>query len=156
MTLLLIATIVLLIGIAFLLFIIRKRDSFGILAGKRIYQDTEEKPGKLLFAKTLPLCGKPDYIIEKDGMIFPVEVKTGKTPFSTPYLNHEMQLMAYCLLIEENYNTRPMGGYIRYPSKEFKILYNKEAEESLRNIVFEMLEKKKSGEELFCKHTEHN
>lgn len=133
----------------------RKRNSFGVLLKKRIYQDTKESPGTLLYAKTLPLCGKPDYLIEENSMIFPVEVKTGKTP-SVPYLNHQMQLMAYCLLVEENFHVRPIGGYLRYPNKEFKIGYTKEAEESVRSIVYEMMEKKQNGKELFCKHQEHN
>ncbi|MBP9719630.1 MAG: Dna2/Cas4 domain-containing protein [Candidatus Levybacteria bacterium] len=154
MILLFLAISTLCIGIIFVFYLLRKKKSFGVLLGKRIYQDTEENPGKLLFAKTIPLCGKPDYLLQQNQMIFPVEVKTGRTPTS-PYLNHEMQLMAYCLLVEENYHTRPMGGYIRYPDKEFKILYTKEAEDSLRNIIAEMIEKKQNGEELFCKHPEH-
>jgi CRISPR-associated exonuclease Cas4 len=155
MSIILFAFLIILAGIALLFFMLRKKDSFGVLVGKRIYQDTQEKPGTLLYAKTIPLCGKPDYLMQEKNMIFPVEVKTGKTP-SAPYLNHQMQLMAYCLLVEENFQVRPIGGYLRYPNKEFKIGFTKEAEASVRNLVSEMIMKKQSGEELFCKHTEHN
>lgn len=153
--LLLIAGTFVVIGILFL-FILRSRSkNYGMLAKERVYQDSSTNPGVTLQSTTLPLVGKPDFLIKDKDSVIPVEVKTGRAP-QTPYLNHTMQLMAYCLLVEETYNTRPPGGYIRYPDKEFKVAYTPEAEQSVRTLVQEMLLKKESGEELFCKHVEHN
>lgn len=143
------------LGVIFFIMLLKRQRSFGVLNKKRIYQDTEQKPGEVLYAKTIPLSGKPDYLIQDKGLIIPVEVKTGTTPL-TPYPNHTEQLMAYCLLVQENFGIRPMGGVLRYPKKEFKLLYTNEAEKSVRNIVMEILKKKESGEEIFCKHPEHN
>lgn len=143
------------LGIIIVRFSLKQNKSFGILSGKRIYQDTEKNPGEKLYANSLPLVGKPDFIIIEDGNIVPVEVKTGKTP-QTPYLNHRMQLIAYCLLVEENFHKRPLGGYIRYPHNEFKLAYTKEAEESVRNLVHEMVRNKKTNSELHCSHLQHN
>jgi CRISPR-associated exonuclease Cas4 len=124
-----------LISSCFVLFFLwYKSRSFGILKNETIYSDTEENPGEILVAKTVPLRGKPDYLIKDGKYIIPVEYKSGKTP-SSPYLNHTMQLMAYCLLVEETYGIRPPGGYIRYPQNEFKIAYTSEAETSLRQVI---------------------
>lgn len=130
------------------------QHAFGMLAGKRIYRDTKQHPGETLYAKTLPLCGRPDHLLKTGKMILPVEVKTGETPPS-PWLNHTMQVMAYCLLVQEHYGVRPTGGVLRYPNKEFKLAYTKEAEASVRSVVKELLLARKLGTEFSCTHPAH-
>jgi CRISPR-associated exonuclease Cas4 len=154
-TLALIAFTLICLSLVFLLFITKEGRKFGILKGNKIYSDTENKPGEVLYSKSLKLFGKPDYLISEKGVIYPVEVKTGRTP-NSPYLNHTMQLMAYCLLVEENFGIKPPGGFLKYPNKEFKIAYTKEAKESVKLAVNEILKFKQSGEELICNHREHN
>jgi CRISPR-associated exonuclease Cas4 len=127
----------------------------GILRSKVIYSDTEGTPGETLYSKTLNLVGKPDFLIKRGSMVIPVEVKTGSTP-SKPYPNHEMQLLAYCLLVEENYGAAPTLGYLKYPGKEFPITYNKEAKNKVIQLVNEITENARSNEEFFCTHKEHN
>jgi len=133
----------------------QQKKRFGVLTNKRIYSDTAERPGKTLYAKSVNLIGKPDYLIEQKGMVIPVEVKTGKTP-PEPYLNHTMQLMAYCLLVEENYRKRPPGGYVRYPNQEFHLQYTDEARASLLELIGELNELKRTNVEQRCGHPEHN
>jgi CRISPR-associated exonuclease Cas4 len=87
-------------------------------------------------------------------MVYPVEVKTSKTP-QNPYLSHTTQLMAYCLLVEENYGVRPTGGILKYPEREFKIAYTDEAKQSLIDLVGEMILLKHSGKELHFNHPQH-
>lgn len=152
---LIIAVLALISGIGLLIYWFFLNKGLGVLKTKPIYTDSENNPGEVLFAKSLALCGKPDYLIKQDGMIIPVEVKSGGTP-SEPYQNHEMQLMAYCLLVEENYGVRPIGGVIKYPEKEFKVAYTQEAESSIKDLVGEMLLLKYSGKEPKCSHPEHN
>jgi CRISPR-associated exonuclease Cas4 len=146
--------LIFLIGLIFLWFINKKEKSYGSLMGDRVYSDSDKNPGKVLYSQVLPLIGKPDYIIKEGNTYIPVEVKTGKTP-SEPYESHTMQLMAYCFLIEENYNITPPGGYIKYPDKEFKIAYTQEAKKSLKYLVKEVMIVKESREELHCKHKNH-
>lgn len=143
------------VGVLLLLYFQKQKQSFGVLGGNRIYQDTQEKPGVLLRAKTIPLAGKPDYLIREKGSIFPVEVKTGKTP-NYPYLNHTMQLMAYCFLVEECYGVKVLGGYVRYPSEEFKLAYTEEARQSVIEVVNEIMDAKANNREFTCDHVEHN
>jgi len=146
---------ILLLGFILLIVIAKQRKRLGVLMKKRIYQDTQSKPGETMYSKTLNLVGKPDYLIQDKKIIIPVEVKTGKTPRS-PYPNHTMQLMAYCLLVEENFGIRPPGGILKYPEKEFKIAFTKEAENSVRELAKEILQLKNEGKEINCSHAEHN
>ena len=91
--------------------------------GKIIYSDLN-KPEKPLFSKKYRLIGKPDYIIKKNGYFIPVEVKSGK--HNTVKKSHIYQLIAYCQLIEENYNIFTPYGIIIYPetSKQYEIQFN--------------------------------
>ena len=91
----------------------RQRRGAGVPRGRIIYTDTRgwgklEKP---LFYAPLELTGKPDYLIEKDGWIIPVEVKSGRAP-QAPYDSHIYQLAAYCLLVEKTYGRGPPDGII--------------------------------------------
>ena len=149
------STVTLIAGLALLAFWFWQNSKLGVLKNKYIYADTEENPGEILFSKTLALSGKPDYLIKQNDFVIPVEIKSGKTP-NEPYQNHEMQLMAYCLLVEENYGIRPPGGVIKYPHQEFKVAYTDEARNSIRELVGEMLLLKHSNKELKCNHPEHN
>ena len=147
--------IVLGLGLVLLWLIARQRKKLGVLAEKKpVYQDTEEMPGELLYAKSLQLVGKPDYLIKDGDFYIPVELKTGSSP-KEQYLNHNMQLMAYCLLVEEHFGVRPPGGYIKYKDKELKLAYTKDAEAAVRMVVAEILKQKKEDKELHCSHEEH-
>lgn len=141
--------------VGLIVYLSSQKKELGILNNKWIYADTDLKPGRILYADSIPLSGKPDYLIEKNQMIIPVEVKTGRTP-STPYLNHTSQLMAYCYLVEENFGIRPIGGYLKYPEKEFKILFTDEARQSVIDLTEEILQHKLAHDELTCRHPEHN
>lgn len=153
--LLIIAVTAFVSGVLLLVFWYLTTQNLGILKNRYFYADSSRTNPPILFSKTLNLSGKPDYLIVQNGMIFPVEVKTGRTP-KEPYENHVMQLMAYCLLVEENYGARPFGGFLKYPQKEFKIAYTQEAKNNLKEIVGEMLLLKVSGKQPRCSHPEHN
>jgi CRISPR/Cas system-associated exonuclease Cas4 (RecB family) len=55
-----------------------------------------------------------------------------------------MQLAAYCHLIEMNYKIRPTHGVIKYPEKEFTIAYTDTIEQSLTQVVRDILMVKQS------------
>jgi CRISPR-associated exonuclease Cas4 len=117
----------------------RQRQDAGLPGGRVIYTDTRgwgklEKP---LFYSALELTGKPDYLIEKNGQIIPVEVKSGRAPDS-PYDSHIYQLAAYCLLVEKKYRKRPPYGIIHYENRDFAVDYTHELEESLLELLADM------------------
>ena len=83
------------------------------------------------------LTGRPDYLVEVDGVAVPVEVKSSFAP-PEPYEGHVYQLMAYCLLVEHTYGKRPPYGILRYRNRSFSIEYTPEGERELRLLLDEM------------------
>jgi CRISPR-associated exonuclease Cas4 len=117
----------------------RQRMDAGLPGGRVIYTDTRGwgKVEKPLFYTALELTGKPDYLIEKNGQIIPVEVKSGRAP-NAPYDSHIYQLAAYCLLVEKTYRKRPPYGIIHYENRDFAVDYTRDLEESLLELLADM------------------
>jgi CRISPR-associated exonuclease Cas4 len=117
----------------------RQRRRAGLPGGRVVYTDTRawgavDKP---LYDHALGLTGKPDYLVERDGEIIPVEVKTGRTP-EAPYDSHIYQVAAYCLLVEKTYGRRPAYGIIHYPHRDFAVDYSPALESALLEQLAEM------------------
>ena len=110
----------------------RQRKEAGLPGGRIIYTDTRAwgKVERPLLAKDLGLTGKPDYLVERDGAIIPVEVKSGRTP-EAPYDSHIFQLAAYCLLVQKTYGKRPPYGIIHYAGRDFAVEYTAQLESAL-------------------------
>ncbi len=117
----------------------RQRRQAGLPGGHIIYTDTRAwgKVEKPLFDSELGLTGKPDYLVEQNGKLIPVEVKTGRVP-EAPYDSHIFQLAAYCLLIEKTYGKRPPYGIIHYPNRDFAVEYTHQLESALLDQLAEM------------------
>lgn len=136
---------ILIIGIILFAVSFLMRRKIGVPQGEVVYSDSDKTPGEVLEAHSIPLVGKPDFILLKDGVHVPVEIKTGKTP-KLPYKNHVAQLFAYCLLIGEHFGKRPEYGIIRYPEREIPLEYSEAAEEGVKKTIYEVLQKKQSGD----------
>jgi CRISPR-associated exonuclease Cas4 len=119
----------------------RQQKSAGLPGGRVVYTDTHGwgKVEKPLFYAALDLTGKPDYLIEKNGQLIPVEVKSGKAP-DAPYDSHIFQLASYCLLVEKTYGKRPPYGVIHYENRDFAIDYTRELESALIELLADMKE----------------
>ena len=127
------------LAILFLLQSNRQRSQAGLPGGRIIYTDTRawgevEKP---LFYSEMGLTGKPDYLVEQNGKIIPVEVKSGRTP-EVPYDSHIFQVAAYCLLVEKTMGKRPPYGIIHYSNRDFAVDYTPELESALLDQLAEM------------------
>lgn len=118
------------------------KKKYNIPSDKIVYTDLD-KPAKPLFHKELRLVGKPDYIVKKYNNFIPIEVKSGNP--DKPYKNHVMQLAAYCLLIEENYNTVVPYGVIQYDKTQSIISFTEDLKSELKNIIEKMRSELKSG-----------
>ena len=133
----------------------RQQKQAGLPGGRVIYTDTRvwgaplEEP---LFSRELGLTGKPDYLVQQQGHIIPVEVKTGRTP-EVPYDSHIYQLAAYCLLVDKLYNKRPPYGIIHYPARDFAVDYTRELENALLDLLSEM-RRDDSRSDIPCSHAE--
>lgn len=117
----------------------RQRREAGLPGGRVIYTDTGgwgevERP---LYYPPLKLTGKPDYLVRQQGVIIPVEVKSGRAPES-PYDSHIFQLASYCLLVEKTFGKRPPYGIIHYKDRDFAIDYTPELENALMELLADM------------------
>lgn len=126
----------------------RQRKASGLPGGRIIYTDTRqwgavEKP---LYDPALNLTGKPDYLVmQSNGQIIPVEVKTGRSP-AAPYDSHIYQLAVYCLLVDRSMGKRPAYGILHYPGRTFAIDYTQTLESSLLDTLAEMRQQDRRGE----------
>lgn len=134
------AAVAVLMGMAALLLILsrRKQQASGLPPGKLIYSDTGtwRKVEKPYFDARWGLTGKPDYVVEAQGMQIPVEVKSASA--DQPYESHILQLAAYCRLIEVSSGKRPPLGLIKYRNRVFEVEYTQELERKLQSLVFEI------------------
>ncbi len=133
------ALILFLFALFFFWLSVRQRKRAGLPGGRIIYTDTRawgafEKP---LYDPGLGLTGKPDYLVEQNGRIIPVEVKSGRTP-EAPYDSHIFQTAAYCLLVEKTTGKRPPYGILHYPNRDFAVDYTPELESALLDLLAEM------------------
>jgi CRISPR-associated exonuclease Cas4 len=112
------------------------RRAAGLPGGRVIYTDTRawSKVEKPLYDNGLMLTGKPDYLVEQNGRLIPVEVKSGRAP-QAPYDSHIYQLAAYCILVERTMGSRPSYGIIHYEDRDFAVDYTHELENALLDIL---------------------
>lgn len=125
----------------------RQRKASGLPAGKVIYSDTDrwsrvEKP---LFDPISGLTGRPDYLVEENGRMIPVEVKSSRAP-SLPHDSHIFQLAAYCLLADRSFGARPPYGILRYRDRTFSIEYTPELERELLALLDAIRMQDRAGE----------
>lgn len=115
------------------------RQSIGMPPGEIKYVDGVRvvRP-KVLYSSKYKLKGKPDMIILQNNQFIPIEHKpTSKKVYST----HIMQLMAYCLLVEENYEITPSYGIlVLKEGKKKRIDFTEKRREELINILDKMRE----------------
>ena len=109
----------------------------GLPIGRVVYADTGswrpvEKP---LYSARYRLAGKPDYLVQRGRQMVPVEVKSSTAPGDGPRRSHMLQLAAYCLLVQENYTTRPKSGIIKYADQSFEIDFTPGLESNLLDVI---------------------
>jgi len=136
-----------LLALLFLFVSSRQRKAAGLPSGRVVYSDTKtwgavEKP---LFDAELGLAGKPDYLVEHNGALVPVEVKSGWAPPS-PRQSHVFQLAAYCLLVERSTGKRPPYGLIAYRNRTFAVDYTRQLEAELTNLIVAIHRQDRLGE----------
>ncbi len=121
----------------------RNRASTGLPSGRLVYTDTTrwrplERP---LFSRQHRLSGRPDYVVQHQGALIPVEIKSGRSPTGGPYPSHILQLAAYCLLVEEMHGRRPPHGLLVYADDDgqaFEVAYSPALEYELLDVLDEM------------------
>jgi CRISPR-associated exonuclease Cas4 len=134
---LILSTGLLLAALALLWISARQRRSTGLPEGGIRYSDTGQRVEKTLYDPISGLAGKPDYLVEADGALIPVEVKSGRAP-SIPHDSHIFQLAAYCRLVERVHGQRPPYGILRYRDRTFPVPFTPELEGQLDALLADM------------------
>jgi CRISPR-associated exonuclease Cas4 len=134
------------LAVVFLLISGRRRNATGLPPGRVIYTDTRGwKPAEApLFDALHAIAGKPDYLVEQNGRVIPVEVKSGFAP-EQPYESHVFQLAAYCRLVEYSTGKRPPYGILKYRNRVFAVDYSPQLEERLIDLLTEMRQQARQG-----------
>ncbi len=113
----------------------RKRV-LGLPEGELVYEDADGE-GATLSSSSYALVGKPDYVVRlPDGRPVPVELKLNVHDVTAPYSNHQLQVAAYCLILEDYFTEAPTHGILRYADREFTVEYTP----AMRKKVIRQLE----------------
>ncbi len=140
------AAVLLAAAVVFFIQAARRQRQTGLPVGKVVYSDTGlwrevEKP---LFDSLLGLTGRPDYVVDENGRLTPVEVKSSWAP-PVPYDSHIYQLAAYALLVTHTRGARPPYGIIRYRDRSYVIDFTPELETNLLNLLGDMRSQERGG-----------
>ncbi len=146
--------ILLLLGLAALWLARQRRLESGLPAGRVVYFDTVElRPQESpLYDPRFDLTGRPDYLVERNGTLLPVEVKSGRAPVQ-PHEGHLLQLAAYCHLVEAVHGVRPPYGVIKYRDRAYAIDYDERLREALLEVLAQM--RRMEGRQPSRSHDEH-
>lgn len=109
-------------------------------AARVIYSDTGawERPVKPLFSPRYRLTGKPDYIVRDEaGVVIPIEVKPNRRA-PQPRPADVMQLLAYGILIEDEWGTKPGYGLLNYRDEVFRVEFSPALRAEFFAILAEM------------------
>ncbi|HJQ35456.1 MAG TPA: CRISPR-associated protein Cas4, partial [Pyrinomonadaceae bacterium] len=150
----------------------RESKRAGLPAGALLYSDTGRPVGRLapaetgrdgkkqekpLVSETLRLIGRPDYLIEVDEGVVPVEVKSTASPAGgRPYDSHLAQLAAYCLLVEDVLGARVPYGLVKYRDREVRVEYTPELRETALALMADMNEDMRASAEGREVHRSHD
>ena len=108
------------------------------LRGRVVASDSVvSRPSRVLRSARHGIAGKPDYLVEENGRIAPVELKPSRESDS-PWLRDVVQLAAYCLLLEETEPRFAGYGYLRYANRTFRIDFTERVRRELLRTMADM------------------
>ena len=125
----------------------RLKRMHGLAEGKVVYSDTGASriAARPLYSPRYGLTGKPDYLLTTRRGLVPVEVKPTRDD-AEPRESHLLQVLAYCLLVEESQGRRPPYGLLRYRTETFKVEYNNDTRAQVIDVIEKMHEAMHGGE----------
>lgn len=144
--------------IAFFVFVVFKiltkkkyksKPNIFIKGYKIFYADDKNKEAEITSKKLVShkynISGKPDYIFRRRNNYIPVELKSGKIGDNEhPRAGDLMQLVAYFIIIEENFGKVPYGKLI-YSDSMFIIKNTKKLKKQLIKNTKSMRKMLKTG-----------
>lgn len=114
--------------------VLRKRAA--VLPGEVVYRDTDG--ARTLVSRRHRLAGRPDYITrEKHGLV-PVEVKSRACGPRGPHPGERAQLLAYCVLAEEEFGGRVVRGVLQYRDRSVSVPFRDRERREIAALLAEM------------------
>ncbi len=135
------AAVLLVLGFGLARWAGRGEAAAGLGRVRVVYSDTGgwQEVAEPLFSERYGLTGRPDYVVRNREGLVAVEVKPLRRS-AEPYESDLMQLAAYCLLLEEDWQEQPSYGLLRYADKTFRIEWTEELRDELLATLDEMRE----------------
>jgi CRISPR-associated exonuclease Cas4 len=87
----------------------RERARLGLGDGEVVAADDTRVGAPTLYSERLGLAGRPDHLLEWDGVLIPVEQKPRSRRLQP---SHVLHVAAQCVLVEEVYGVRPPYGVV--------------------------------------------
>lgn len=133
------AIILVLVGIVLLWLGRRTHTATGLPRGEIVSRDTAgwEAPPKALVSHRFRLAGRPDYLIRERDEIIPVEVKPARRA-DEPYESDIVQLLTYCLLVEETERRPPPYGLLIYADQQWRFDYTDDGRQTVLDLLTEL------------------
>ncbi|MBW3010921.1 CRISPR-associated protein Cas4, partial [Candidatus Woesearchaeota archaeon] len=97
---------------------VEKNKIFGPKLWERLTPKIESEV--FVSSKELELKGKIDRIEKHDDKIVPIELKTGKAPRESVWEGHLIQIGAYMMLLEEQFQKPVNDGMVEYLTEKIK------------------------------------
>lgn len=107
--------------------------------GELVYEDADGE-GEWLSSSAYPLVGKPAYVVRlPDGRPVPIELKLTTHNATAPDQQHQIQLAAYCFILEDYFpQALPTHGILRYAEREFTIEYTPALRKKVVRLLTQM------------------
>ena len=110
-----------------------------------------DQDNEVLVSERFGLTGRPDYILEQGNEPVPVERKSRNVSQAGPYGGELLQLAAYCLLVEERYQTKVTRGRLQYLNRSIDVPFD----DDLRGWLMRSLEAVDSASEFTVINRSH-
>lgn len=116
-----------------------RQRALSLPEGELVYEDVDGE-GELLSSDAYSLVGKPAYVVcLPDGRPVPIMLELKEHAATAPQSNHQMQLAAYCLILEEYFpQALPTHGILRYAEREFTIEYTPALRKKVLRLLTQM------------------
>jgi CRISPR-associated exonuclease Cas4 len=118
------AILIVLAAIAAIVWFLLWKKAAVLPPGRVVYSDTSRRAiNEPITSRRLQLTGKPDYVYALPDQMVPLEVKRRRAGKFGPRDQDVMQLLTYCVLIEDVWGATVTHGLIEYPDRRFTIPY---------------------------------
>lgn len=107
------------------------------ITGAVLYTDADGK-AKTLVSHRHQLCGKPDYVVQEDGRLIPVEKKTRDCRNGKPFLGEALQVAAYCLILEDLSGTKVRRGRLQFNNRTIDVPFDEAMRATLTQVLADM------------------